>query len=58
MRLNKKQIESGAVHYFLKGVSFYKSITGEYVVIQKSRIIICSMNYTIARNVLTDLLKI
>jgi len=57
MRLNKKLVESGAVQHFMRSVSFYKSITDEYVVTQKGRIVIASLNYTVARNVLTELLK-
>ena len=57
MRLNKKIVEGGVVQHFMKNISFYKSIDGTYIVTQKGRIIIASLNYTIARNVLTDLLK-
>jgi hypothetical protein len=57
MRLNKKIIEAGSVQHFMKSISFYKSIDDTYIVTQKGRIIIASLNYTIARNVLTDLLK-
>jgi hypothetical protein len=57
MRLNKKIIEAGSVQHFMKSISFYKSIDDTYIVTQKGRIVIASLNYTIARNVLTDLLK-
>jgi hypothetical protein len=57
MRLNKKLVEGGVVQHFMKSISFYKSINECYIVTQKGRIVISSLNYTIARNVLTDLLK-
>jgi hypothetical protein len=57
MRLNRKLVESGAVQHFMKGVTFYKSIDDSYIVTQKGRIIIASLKYTVARNVLSDLLK-
>ena len=56
MRLNRKLVEGYAIQHFGK-VSFYKSIDDSYIVTKNGRIVISSLNYTIARNILTDLLK-